>query len=827
MLIVGEQRGVQAKTVFMGFGLGALYKFLTSGFHLWLEVPKHTFQRAIAGGRAQLFGEIQAEISPELTGVGYIIGPRISGYLFGGGVLAWFTLIPAIKFFGSGFTTAIFPANKLIADMSASEIRSNYIYYIGAGAVTAAGLISLARTLAHDLARARRRSTRLQRQRQRRYDASHRTRHADEYRRRRAALGCGIAMVLLPQIHINIAGALLALFFSFLFVTVSSRITGQIGSSSNPISGMTVATLLLTSLMFLAVGWVGIEYRVLALSIGGVVCVAAATAGATSQDLKTGFLVGATPARQQVGLLFGVTVSALLVGGVIYFLNAAKTTIVARDFPGVAVNSVESGRFVLGGGRLNEATANATAGRPFASAHLYEQVGTAPAGKYLIDDAGAIRYLVDPGLGGRERVNYDGREIDKLESPKGQIMALVVDGILTQKLPWGLILIGAFLAVAMELVGIPSLPVAVGVYLPISTSATMFMGGVLRWIVDRRMTREEREGADADSGPGVLFSSGLIAGGAITGVILAGLQAKGLDSRSTCRRRSGPRARSLRWSPTSFCWRFRSTWSHGRSARPDLSRRYVRRVFEGGNMTAAASDHRCTSRDSLFCSAQRSRCWPVPRRSRHRAARRHHRRGEGRSRRADPQRRGVCVPNVASVRTDSVGKFLLASLPAWRRSTCRFAGSPSRRSFSRSSCRATTPPKSTSRCGSSRRSSTASSSRPTRQHLRQLDAFEARRKLGIGHFITRPQIEKRNPVAAQRHGANDPRGGHHSGRERSRHSPLRAHRAARLPAAVLHRRNSGVRVQRRRHAGRRRRRGRDIRRRRRGFRRSTTRSIVR
>jgi hypothetical protein len=280
--------------------------------------------------------------------------------------------------------------------------------------------------------------------------------------------------------------------------------------------------------MFLAAGWVGIEYRVLALSIGGVVCVAAATAGATSQDLKTGFLVGATPARQQVGLLFGVTISALLVGGVIYFLNAAKTTIVARDFPGVAMSSVETGRYALANGRLVEAGAN-TSGPTYRIGRLYEPAGAAPAGQYLVDDAGTVRYLIDPGLGGRERVNYDGREIDKLESPKGQIMALVVDGILTQKLPWGLILIGAFLAVAMELVGIPSLPVAVGVYLPISTSATMFMGGVLRWFVDRRLTREEREGPDADSGPGVLFSSGLIAGGAITGVVLAGLQAKGLD----------------------------------------------------------------------------------------------------------------------------------------------------------------------------------------------------------------------------------------------------------------------------------------------------------
>jgi putative OPT family oligopeptide transporter len=530
VLIVGEERGVQAKTVFMGFGLGAVYKFLASGMHLWLEVPRRAFVSAMIGGRAQLFGEIQAEISPELTGVGFIIGPRIAGYLFGGGVLAWFALIPAIKFFGSGFTTPIFPAGKLIADMSASEIRSNYIYYIGAGAVTAAGLISLGRTLPTIwqalVAGLRDFSAN---------GAGNQTRRTERDLPMIVVIAgaalCGIAMVVLPQIHINVIGALLALFFAFLFVTVSSRITGQIGSSSNPVSGMTVATLLLTSLMFLAVGWVGIEYRVLALSIGGVVCVAASTAGATSQDLKTGFLVGATPARQQIGLLCGVTASALLVGGIIHFLNTAKQTIVVRTYPGVVAQNVEPQPMALLNGRLVEANAAAVnAGPVLRVAHVFEQTGAAPAGKYLVDGSGAIRYLVDPGLGGRERVNYDGREIDKLESPKSQIMALVVDGILTQKLPWGLILVGAFLAVAMELIGVPSLPVSVGVYLPISTSATMFMGGVLRWLIDRRRPIEEREGPDADSGPGVLFSSGLIAGGAITGVILAALQAKGLDT---------------------------------------------------------------------------------------------------------------------------------------------------------------------------------------------------------------------------------------------------------------------------------------------------------
>jgi putative OPT family oligopeptide transporter len=528
VLIVGEERGVQAKTVFMGFGLGAAYKFLNAGLHLFLEVPRRAFASQLANGQTQLFGEIQAEISPELTGVGYIIGPRIAGYLFAGGVLSFFCLIPAIKLFGAGLTGPIFPATILIKDMTAMQVRANYVYYIGAGAVTTAGIISLARGLPTIWGALRSGLTDFRG-----------TKDGDAVARTDRDLPMGVvlvgsllclaAMVLLPQIGINVVGALLALFFAFLFVTVSARITGQIGSSANPVSGMTVATLLLTSLMFLAAGWVGIEHRVLALSIGGVVCVAASTAGATSQDLKTGFLVGATPRYQQIGLLIGVTASALLVGGIIQFLNDAKTTIVPKSYPGVQVSAIEpAARFALANGRL--VPAGEAAGAPsYRVGRLYEQTGNALAGKYLVDDAGAIRYLVDPGVGGRERVNYDGREIEKLDSPKAQIMALVVDGILTQKLPWGLILVGAFLAIGVELLGIPSLPVAVGVYLPISTSATMFMGGVIRWLVDRRNRPAARDGPDADSGPGVLFSSGLIAGGAIMGVALAGLAARQWD----------------------------------------------------------------------------------------------------------------------------------------------------------------------------------------------------------------------------------------------------------------------------------------------------------
>ena len=517
VLIVGEERGAQARTVFMGFGLGVLYKFLNGGVHLWSEVPRHVFSRLLPNGKTELFGEIRAEVSPELTGVGYIIGPKIAGYLFAGGVLSYFVLIPSIKLFGAGLTAPIFPATALIADMDATAIRSNYIFYIGAGAVTAAGIISLVRSLptivsalAEGLAGFRGGAG----------DAGDVKRTARDLPMSLVLGGvvlCVIAMMIIPSIHLSAIGALLALFFAFLFVTVSSRVAGQIGASANPISGMTVATVLFTSLLFLAAGWTDVEHRALALSIGGVVCVAAAVAAATSQDLKTGYLVGATPRRQQIGLFAGVTTSALVIGGIITFLNDAKTTIVVRDYPGVAVNVID------------KATKAGPDGKPYRIAHLYEQTGAAPAGRYLVDDAGAIKFLIDPGIGGRERVGADGKEVDKLDSPKAQIMSLVVDGILTRKLPWGLVLIGASLAIVMEILGIASLPVAVGAYLPISTSATMFMGGVLRWYVDRKNGVTGDDEASSDSGPGVLFSSGLIAGGAITGVVLTAIAVKGWD----------------------------------------------------------------------------------------------------------------------------------------------------------------------------------------------------------------------------------------------------------------------------------------------------------
>ncbi|HEX8849217.1 MAG TPA: oligopeptide transporter, OPT family, partial [Gemmatimonadaceae bacterium] len=440
VLIVGEERGVQAKTVFMGFGLGALYKFLNAGLKLWQEVPARIIQRALPNGGTELFGEIRAEISPELTGVGYIIGPKISGYLFAGGVLSFFVLIPAIKLFGSGLTSTVLPLDtKLIRDMSPMEIRASYVYFIGAGAVTAAGIFSLVksmptiwRALVGGLGGMRgaggagidgTETRRTQRDLPMIYVAV-------------GVLAAIVAMVALPQIGINVVGAVLAVFFAFLFVTVSSRITGQIGASANPISGMTVAAVLMTALIFLALGWTMPQHRVLALSIGGVVCVAAAVAGATSQDLKTGFLVGATPARQQVGLLFGVVSSALLIGWTIHSLDAAYTTIVRRDTANVVIPAanIDPDRLSLVDGRLVTSGTGTGGGASFRVGHLYEPQGALGSGRYLVDDAGRVQYLIDPGIGGRETVDYTGRKVEKLDSPKSQIMSLVVDGILTQKL---------------------------------------------------------------------------------------------------------------------------------------------------------------------------------------------------------------------------------------------------------------------------------------------------------------------------------------------------------------------------------------------------------
>ncbi len=526
VLIAGETGGTNAKTVFTGFGIGFLYKLLCGdgGF----KVFKNTPERLLSWFKG---GSVSVEVSPELLGVGYIIGPKIAGVMCAGGVLAYLVLIPAIKIFGEGLTAPMFPATTLIRDMAPHEVRNAFVLYIGAGAVAAGGIISLMRVLPtiaaafvagfKDLLAGRK-------------DAGARAavpRTDQDLPIGVVAIGSLLlvaGLMFFPALHVSLTGALLIIVFGFLFVTVSSRLTGEIGSSSNPISGMTVATLLLTCLIFLAFGWTSPHDRVAALSIAAVVCIASSNGGTTSQDLKTGYLVGGTPRSQQIAILIGALTSALVIGYTLKMFNDSKTIFAKRDVPGfmVPASSFEGRQHLFGPeGERDTAEYNVvhwtdeTLPRDAAGAALV------PPGKYLVDDSGAVRYLVDPGINGtldhRDPApgQTEGTPIQKFDAPKARLMSLIIDGILTRKLPWGLVLLGVFIAITLELCGVASLPFAVGVYLPISTSTPIWAGGLVRWIVDRQS--DAKSAAEGDSSPGVLASSGLIAGGAIAGMVLA------------------------------------------------------------------------------------------------------------------------------------------------------------------------------------------------------------------------------------------------------------------------------------------------------------------
>src|SRR5260221_4440804 len=352
-------------------------------------------------GRQSKAGSISADISPELLGVGYIIGPRIASIMMGGGVLSYLVLIPLIKFFGEGVPTIVVPGRQLIKDMTPDDIRGDYILDSGAGAVAAAGIISLLRSGPTILRGLRSGLSD--------FGAAAMTARANLLRTDRdlsmkfVAIGCLVVIGVIlaaPSLHMNIVGAILIVVFGFLFVTVSSRLTGEIGSSSNPISGMTVATLLLTCLIFLLVGWTGGTYYVAALSVGGIVCIAASNGGTTSQDLKTGFLLGATPKYQQVAILIGSTASALVLGSILLQLNTAGTVYVpvAQVAPGLHAPTDAQ----LGGSEKLLGPQAADDSNSYRSWQKTDDNG-GRQGKYLVDGAGAAVYLVDPGINGNFR----------------------------------------------------------------------------------------------------------------------------------------------------------------------------------------------------------------------------------------------------------------------------------------------------------------------------------------------------------------------------------------------------------------------------------------
>ncbi len=588
-----------ALTIFSGFAIGLVYKALNVAFKLWKDIPEKVFGAPFAAG------SISAEISPELLGVGYIIGPRIAGIMCGGGVLAYLVLIPAIKYFGSQVPGLLAPGLMPISQMSPGQIRGAYILYIGAGAVTAGGIISLLRSgktiwrgLKHGLAD-------IDFGGKRKIAGNARV---DQDLSMKFVLGGIIAMVavimLSPSLNLlfNPLGALLIIVFGFLFVTVSSRLTGEVGSSSNPISGMTIATVLFTCLIFLVIGWTGPSYFVTALSIGGIVCIASSNGGTTSQDLKTGFLIGATPKNQQIAILIGALASAIVLGPILLKLNDAATVYVAsvtfekidrpiytdtrplNAYEGVVKPptgnkyriwetttpqlGLPAGEYVVNPyGKINyrivrnfpegiHAPANQVgtqkesigSAQSITDGNLYrvwnkqDDVG-APSGRYLVNDSNEVVYLVDPGINGTHTLRPDGTRVTKFDAPKATLVSYIIKGILSRKLPWALVLLGIMISLTLEISGIPSLAFAVGVYLPLSTSSPIFIGGLVRHFVDLYVRRkmagknltEQEMTAETDRSPGVLMASGYIAGGAIAGIMIAFMAGvlSGVDTRLT------------------------------------------------------------------------------------------------------------------------------------------------------------------------------------------------------------------------------------------------------------------------------------------------------
>jgi putative OPT family oligopeptide transporter len=511
----------RAAIIFGGFGIGLLYKIVNVSLKGWKDTVNFVF------GAPLKAGSLGAEISPELLGVGYIIGPRIAMTMAAGGVLSYLLLIPMIKFFGDMLTVPLAPGTTLIKDMSPNAIRSAYVLYIGAGAVATGGLISLIRSVPMIWHGLRAGLSGVKMSGGGKADTSLRT--EQDIPLKWVVIGCLALIAIITMaapLHMNILGAIMILVFGFLFATTSSQLTGQVGSTSNPISGMTVATLLFTCLIFLVVGWTGGPYYVTALSVGAIVCIASSNAGTTSQDLKTGYLVGSTPRLQQYSILIGALASALILGPILLQLNDASTVYVpaAQAAPGVTTVDAKT---------LTE-TAQVQGPQAASDHNTYkvwrksDTVG-GPAGKYLVADDGKVVYFVDPGINGQFAKRPDGSEVKKYDAPKAVLMSYIIKGILDRQLPWTLVLFGVVIAIVLEMCGIGSLTFAVGVYLPLVSTLPIAIGGTLRWLADRRNNRlpqykgldEEGQQAAGDSSSGVLLSSGYIAGDALAGIVIA------------------------------------------------------------------------------------------------------------------------------------------------------------------------------------------------------------------------------------------------------------------------------------------------------------------
>jgi putative OPT family oligopeptide transporter len=500
VLVAGERGGSFAGRVFWGLGLGGVYTFLMNTVQAWTPQPEN---------RPLWFpgASFRVAITSEYLGVGYIIGSRVAGLLFAGGIISWLVMMPAIKFYGQlAGNTPIYPSTIPIPQMTPDQIWGSYIRPMGAGAVAAAGLITLLRTLPTIISALR---AGLKDVRVEGTGESAVNRIDREVPMHWVIMG---SVVIVAMIWVlltfhplqgaatrwwqNLLAGIFVTVFGFLFVTVAARISGLLGNSSNPISGMSIATLMATCAIFFLAGWTAPNYQVLALMIGGIVCIAAAIAGATSQDLKTGYLVGATPFWQQMGLLIGVTVSTLAIGTTLNLMNKGLEKYLPTEIP-VNVQSLPAGTKV-------ERDTFVYHGKTYV---LINALGSheIPDGEYLYDSATQrIEYQWAQGIGS-----------DKAPAPQARLMATVISGILNQRLPWRLVLMGVALVVAVEILGVRSLAFATGSYLPLGTTAAMFAGGLVRMLVDATTKKKD----ESEASPGALYSSGLIAAGGVFGLL--------------------------------------------------------------------------------------------------------------------------------------------------------------------------------------------------------------------------------------------------------------------------------------------------------------------
>jgi uncharacterized oligopeptide transporter (OPT) family protein len=526
--VAGEKGGATARMVFIGFGIAALHKFLTKACKLWADEPsQHLYGHAKNGVKYGLPGaEISGELAQELLGVGYLIGPRIASLMIAGAMLSYFVLGPLIATFGDKLTEPVSPAKTLIHDMDPGALKANYLRYIGAGAVAAGGIISMLRALPLILSSIVSGLRDLRATRAGGAQAVARTeRDLSMYVVLFGSLGLVLIMMCIPALGLGLSlqgllGALMILLFGFLFVTVSSRLTGEVGSSSNPISGMTIATLLMTCLIFLVLGQTGHLAMLTALSVAAVVCIASSNGGTTSQDLKTGYLVGATPSKQQLAILVGALTSAVVIGGTMLALNAAGTHYTNKE------ENLPDRKLIVPTDAPRE-----RAGKPheddtneYRVVHVRNEDDINPnvkAGRYLVDESGNPAYRTDVPINRQVPEMDNGQKApEPFAAPQPQLFALIIEGILGGKLEWGLVVIGVLIALAMELAGVSALPFAVGMYLPLSASSPIFVGGMLRWLSDRLRGKSSSE-AESETSPGVLLSSGYIAGGTLCGLLIA------------------------------------------------------------------------------------------------------------------------------------------------------------------------------------------------------------------------------------------------------------------------------------------------------------------